>query len=153
MTTAITNLLALNTFRAIENLPAFADYRKARHEPMLVAFEGEYADAALSIADAIADAAALAAKANETTEVVTEVKAPRVTYKTLPHFVPSTVESPVAFVHGFLNANADMTRKNAVASLVNDHGVNYATARTQYQRWYAKRNAAANVPAEQEGTK
>lgn len=57
------------------------------------------------------------------------------------HGGTSKIENPVAFVHGFLDANPNMTRKQAVAALVSVHGVNYSTARTQFQKWFSKRNA------------
>lgn len=136
------NLIALNAFRAIENLPAFADYRKARHEAMLVEFETTYAAAAGNIAP----------KAKKTTKAKAPKKARTPSYKQLPHGVPSTIESPVAFVHGFLNAHPDMPRKASVAALIGE-GINFATARTQYQRWYANRRAAAAQGVEQEGVK
>lgn len=50
----------------------------------------------------------------------------------------SKIENPVAFVHGFLDANPGLTRKQAVVTLVQVHGVNYSTARTQFQKWFVK---------------
>lgn len=62
-------------------------------------------------------------------------------YKTMYSREHSRVESPFKVVHSFLDANPDMKRKAAIAALV-AQGVNFSTARTQYQRWFSKRNAA-----------
>ena len=49
----------------------------------------------------------------------------------------SQILKPVEVVHNFLNANgANLSRKQALFALA-ELGVNYATARTQYQRWFA----------------
>lgn len=53
----------------------------------------------------------------------------------------SKIENPVAFVHGFLDAHPNLTRKQAVVTLVQVHGVNYSTARTQFQKWFVKNRA------------
>lgn len=53
----------------------------------------------------------------------------------------SVVAKPVNAVHTFLNANSNLGRKEAIAALVNQ-GVNYFTARTQYQTWFKGRVAA-----------
>jgi hypothetical protein len=80
---------------------------------------------------------------------------PRVgpSYKELAreHSSPSEVTGPVAFVHSWLADNGrNVTRKQAIASLVSK-GVNYSTARTQYQRWFeATREAAAAAVADAE---
>lgn len=50
----------------------------------------------------------------------------------------SSLENPVKFIHDWLNENPDVKRKQAVTTLV-ECGVNYATARTQYQRWFSGR--------------
>jgi hypothetical protein len=60
------------------------------------------------------------------------------TYKQIATYKKSTIEKPVDFVHSYLDANPEMTRKQAVSALV-AQGVNYSTARTQYQRWFSKR--------------
>lgn len=144
-----TNLVALNAFRALANLAPFADWRAGRHAAPLAAFETEYAVAAANIAEDIAVAKANE-QANDTTEVVADAPVTkRNLYKQMPKYIPSKVESPLAFVHGFLNAHADMKRKDAMLALVEDHGVNFATARTQYQKWFANRRAAAAVAAAQ----
>lgn len=64
------------------------------------------------------------------------VKAP--SYKEMPRHAKSQVEKPFVLVHAFLDANPTLTRKQAVAALV-EQGVNFYTARTQYQRWFSKR--------------
>lgn len=46
----------------------------------------------------------------------------------------STLAKPFEVVRAFLKANPTMKRKDAVLALVK-MGVNYSTARTQYQRW------------------
>ena len=69
-----------------------------------------------------------------------KTKAP--SYKAMWSREHSRVEKPFNVVHSFLDANgADMSRKEAIAALV-AKGVNFSTARTQYQRWFSKRNAA-----------
>jgi len=148
------NLVSLNAFRALNNLAPFADWRAGRHAAPLAAYESEYA---ASVADMFADldaAAAIAAEAAALAEASKDLPVAEVApvtkrnlYKQMPKYVPSKVESPLAFVHGFLNANADMKRKDAMLALVEDHGVNFATARTQYQKWFALRKAAASNPA------
>jgi hypothetical protein len=50
----------------------------------------------------------------------------------------SLVDKPVGFAHQFLTQHPELSRKEAVAALV-EYGVNYATARTQYQRWFSGR--------------
>lgn len=137
MTTSNLNLIALNTFRAIDGLAPFADFRKARHASMLNDYEAVYDASAV----ALNKQATKQAKATKQSKA-TEVKAPRVTYKSMPHYVPTPFVGAVAFVHGFLNANPDLTRKQAVETLVNVHQVNFSTARTQYQRWASNRKAA-----------
>ncbi|QIG73278.1 hypothetical protein EVC02_057 [Rhizobium phage RHph_N17] len=47
----------------------------------------------------------------------------------------STVARPVEFCKKFLDKNPEMPRKDAIAKL-HAKGVNYATARTQYQKWF-----------------
>jgi hypothetical protein len=60
-------------------------------------------------------------------------------YKDFQLYGRSAALSPVATVHNFLKANgAGLTRKEALFEL-SKLGVNYATARTQYQRWFANR--------------
>jgi len=122
------NLLAeLNNFRTAEGKAPFADFRPARHMPVLTA----YRDAAKAVepetvAEPIAAAAEPVAKV-ESYKVLARMSSPK-----------SLTESPVAFVFTYLDANPTMPRKAAVAALVKA-GVNYSTARTQYQRWFASR--------------
>lgn len=107
-------LATLNNYRAAEGKTPFADWRNARHMPMLEAYIA-------------AEAAAKAAK--------TEAgKLP--SYKEFARYEKSLKEKPLAFIHAFLSENPTLTRKQAVHALVSDHGINYSTARTQYQRWF-----------------
>lgn len=89
-----------------------------------------------------AQAAANAAQAAATTKAPATPKAtPAAAGATPPHkqfavYGRSAVLSPVQFVHEFLNAKGkDLTRKQAIHAL-SEAGVNYSTARTQYQRWF-----------------
>lgn len=63
-------------------------------------------------------------------------------YKQVAHYGKSTVDKPVGFIHQFLSDNPGMTRKEAVIALTEGYGVNYSTARTQYQRWYSANKKA-----------
>lgn len=115
----------LNTFRATEDKAPFADWRKARHMPMLEAYRAE-AQVEKDVAVA------------EDVEVADDedfVKVP--SYKELARSSTpkSTVVKPVDVVRAFLSANPELGRKAAVAALV-EMGVNFSTARTQYQKWY-----------------
>lgn len=47
----------------------------------------------------------------------------------------STVARPVEFCKKFLDKNPELPRKDAIAKL-HAKGVNFATARTQYQKWF-----------------
>lgn len=125
----------LNAFRFRAELPPFADWRKARHMPMLEAYRAEQAARAALEAE---EAKKAARKAKRKGEKNPDAVPP---YKRMPHGVPSTIESPVAFVHAFLNENPNMKRKAAVNALVT-RGINFSTARTQYQRWSANRKGA-----------
>ncbi len=142
------NLAALNAFRALDNLAPFADFRNARHAAPLATYEVEYTTAATNLLeDALL--AEQEAKANEaaTTEIVNATtKLP--SYKSIPHRAHSLIESPVAFVHGFLNANPGLTRKAAVIALTQVHGINYSTARTQFQVWFKAQKDAVKVDAD-----
>lgn len=113
----------LNTFRATEGKTPFADWRKARHMPMLEAYRAE--------AQVEKDVA-------EDVEVVNDEDAAKIpSYKELARtsLAVSTVAKPVELVRTFLSANPQLDRKAAVAALVG-MGVNFSTARTQYQKWY-----------------
>lgn len=48
---------------------------------------------------------------------------------------PSKIAAPVEFVKKYLDEHPDLPRKDAIDTLTRK-GVNYATARTQYQRWH-----------------
>lgn len=50
----------------------------------------------------------------------------------------SKVAAPVEFVKKYLDQHPDMSRKDAINALAKK-GVNFATARTQYQRWHKAR--------------
>lgn len=129
--TASQNLAMLNDYRAAEGKAPFADWRNARHMPMLTA----YREAAIARQDAEEAARKAAASA--------EPKSKQPAYKVLARQseATSSVDNPVAFVHAFCSANPGMTRKETVAALV-AQGVNYSTARTQYQKWFtAQKNA------------
>lgn len=183
-----TALLAeLNAFRAAEGKAAFADWRPARHLPMLNAYRetapaaGPAAHQANAVDSFEATTEELAAqqvrpvdevvvetevkpqvdilaklqaeneKANEKIVArkadkpakVAKEKAPKgKSYKEAARYDKSAIESPVKFVHSFLDANPGLSRKDAVITLTEQHGVNYSTARTQYQKWFSARKAA-----------
>ncbi|QIG67669.1 hypothetical protein EVB51_052 [Rhizobium phage RHph_Y17] len=63
-------------------------------------------------------------------------------YKQVANYNKSSKESPVAYIHAFLSANPTLSRKAAVIALTSEHGINYSTARTQYQRWFSANKAA-----------
>lgn len=141
---------ALNAFRAIDNLPPFADFRAARHAAPLAAYEVEYSTAATNMFEEALIAEQEARAADEaTSEIATATKLPA--YKVIARNTGNSVpDSPVALVHAFCDANPTMTRKQAVSALVTVHQVNYSTARTQYQKWFSKHKAtAAATPSEE----
>jgi len=176
--TNIDLLTELNAFRTAEGKAAFADWRPARHMPMLETYRAakpadnfeatteelaaqqvrpvdEFVQVVESItanADAVieklveenkkANEKIVARKEDKPAKVVTE-KAPKgKSYKEAARYDKSAIESPVKFVHSFLDNNPGMSRKDAVIALTEQHGVNYSTARTQYQRWFTARKAA-----------
>lgn len=151
MTTAINlNLAALNAFRALTDLAPFADFRKARHDAMLIDFETTYTVAATNLLE---DALLAEQEANAAENEIAEIAAGATklpSYKSIPHRAHSLIESPVAFVHGFLNANPGMTRKAAVIALTQVHGINYSTARTQFQKWFKAQKDAPKIDADAE---
>lgn len=63
-------------------------------------------------------------------------------YKEVAYYGKSTTDKPVAFIHQFLSDNPGMTRKEAVIALTEGYGINYSTARTQYQRWFTAQKQA-----------
>lgn len=174
----------LNAFRIDRDLAPFADWRKARHMPLLEQYRLERAafDAAYVAGGKAADAfeaseAELAAQALRpstetftakienvefvetnhgvkltvvelvdvkpvTTEEAPAAPAKMKSYKQVANYNKSSIESPVAFIHAFLSANPTLSRKAAVIALTSEHGINYSTARTQYQRWFTANKAA-----------
>lgn len=71
-------------------------------------------------------------------EVVAKpVKVP--SYKLMYNTNKSAIENPVKFIHAYLDENPDLKRKQAVFDLTSKFGINFSTARTQYQRWYSER--------------
>jgi hypothetical protein len=135
------NLELLNSFREGDGLAPFADWRKARHQPMLDAYMAAALAAlppepAMPNPDPNAHTKAVLAK-------IKDDKAKPLSYKHLARKAPakSAVVSPVEFVHAFLTGTPGMPRKEAIAALV-DAGVNFSTARTQYQKWFAANKKA-----------
>lgn len=151
-------LAQLNNFRAAEGLSPYADWRTARHQPMLDIYfriAERAAAKAVTIDNEIADAgnepdALLIDPKTGEMERESEVvkvedvapvsvsKAKLPSYKQMAHVNKSGIENPVKFIHAWLDENNDVGRKVAVATLVG-LGVAYATARTQYQRWFSAR--------------
>ncbi|QIG73277.1 hypothetical protein EVC02_056 [Rhizobium phage RHph_N17] len=82
--------------------------------------------------------------ADKVAEILTTEKAPAKlkSYKQVANYDKSSKEKPVAFIHEFLSANPKLSRKEAVIALTSEHGINYSTARTQYQRWFTANKAA-----------
>lgn len=110
-------LALLNEFRAVEGLASYKDWRPARHQSQLDVYVA-------------------------TAEAKAKVSADKVpSYKEFARYEKSAVDRPVDFVHKFLSEHLELSRKQAVHALVSDHGVNYSTARTQYQKWFAARKA------------
>jgi hypothetical protein len=149
----------LNAFRTAEGKAAFADWRKARHMPMLEQYraaaaeevEGDEPDALMILpngemvreselpVETVAEATRNRDFADPAiTEAIKAEKAPA--YKVLARMSgpKSGVDKPVGFVHQFLTEHPTLTRKEAIAALV-QYGVNYSTARTQYQKWFSAR--------------
>lgn len=128
MTTAKELLNELNTFRVAEGKEPFKDWRKARHMSMLEEYRA-----------AIEDAKEEVVVLDSLTEVEVEM-AKIASYKELARASASTstVVKPVEHVRNFLDANPTLGRKQAVAALV-EMGVNFSTARTQYQKWFSAR--------------
>jgi hypothetical protein len=89
----------------------------------------------VEVAKREAEAAAKPAAASEPAKPTTGTPA----YKDFQLYGRSVALSPVATVHSFLNKHgAELSRKDALFEL-SKLGVNYATARTQYQRWFSGR--------------
>lgn len=140
-------LEVLNTYRKACGLDPIAAWRQARHQPMLDQYEAaaqaqiekeraERAEQSDPLRDAI-NSHDFADKAIE--DAVKGTKIPP--YKTFARYGSSAVDKPCGFVHQFLNDHPTLTRKQAMHVLA-QYGVNYSTARTQYQKWFAARPAA-----------
>ncbi|QJD54340.1 hypothetical protein [Aminobacter phage Erebus] len=168
MTTTAEKLAHLNAYRVAEGKAPFADWRNARHQPMLEAYqavsefeasteelatqegrpsteevENDEPDALVITEDGemvreseLTEEEAAKLPGAEDAVVTGSAKIPA--YKDFANYDRSRIMKPVDFVHAFLDAHPDMARKAAVQALV-EQGVNYSTARTQYQRWFAKR--------------
>lgn len=149
-------LAALNAYRAAEGKDPFKDFRPARHQSMLDAYNDAEADKQIDAAieeannvpdsinqddeiEAMRERQEADAEAQQIEAIKSAAKLP--SYKVIARYEHSLVDSPVAFVHGFLDANPNMTRKQAVSALVQVHGINYSTARTQFQKWFSKHKA------------
>lgn len=92
---------------------------------------------ALETADADEAEQAVAADADDAKDVAAKPsRGP--TYKEIANYNRSAILKPLEFIHKFLDDNPHLTRKQAVSELVGK-GINYSTARTQYQRWFTKR--------------
>lgn len=161
-------LEALNLYRAACGLDPIAAWRPARHQSMLDAYDAAAqeqiekgaADDTLAgdqeefaeIVDLVSEVKALPLDPDPLKEAIHShdfassaisdaakaVKIPP--YKTFARYAPSCVDSPCAFVHQFLTDHPDLTRKQAMHVLM-QYGINYSTARTQYQKWFANRSA------------
>lgn len=103
-------------------------------DSMLIADDGSI----ISEDEFLANQEAIAAD-NDVAEIAKTEKLPA--YKVLAHYGKSKIEEPVKFIHGFLDANPTLTRKQAVSALCKVHGINYSTARTQFQKWFSKNRA------------
>lgn len=184
-------LTELNAFRAAEGKAPFADWRKARHMPLLEEYRAAAAaKAAAEPAFEEAPAEELAEQVGRTSadiardealvvsmqvkgakdlepgvhtvqvEKVRKVRGKNImrvtakvvddkpatkdktpSYKQLPRLAKSAVEKPLVLIHSYLDEHPELTRKQAVAALV-ALGINFYTARTQYQKWYTKRKEA-----------
>lgn len=81
-------------------------------------------------------------KGKKVEAVAVEVTSPKTpSYKQMTRLAKSEVEKPLSVIHSFLDENPTLTRKQAVAALV-AKGINFYTARTQYQKWYTNKKAA-----------
>jgi len=68
-------------------------------------------------------------------------------YKQIRFIRRSAFGGVCGFIHAFLDANPDLTRKQAMVALIEGYGVANYTARTQYQKWYSKGKVAAFMNA------
>lgn len=157
-------LAQLNQFRLEEGKAPFADWRNARHQPMLNAYHAERDREQQVLEDCLQDDGMAGAShvelenerpAEEQAAVVDAInshdfankevaeafkgkKQPSYKHLMAKSGKKSLVDKPVGFAHQFLTQHPELSRKEAVAALV-EYGVNYATARTQYQRWFKGR--------------
>lgn len=141
-------LALLNGYRNAEGKTSFADFRPARHQAMLDAYVAASQPAEVEPAKAeksevsqeeIKDVINSNDFANkEVAEAFKGKKQPSYKHLMAKSGKTSLVDKPVGFAHQFLTQHPELSRKEAVAALV-EYGVNYATARTQYQRWFSGR--------------
>lgn len=117
-----------------ERLAALNAYRVAADQTPVKAWNVRYTDALNAFDAAAKRAARKAAKSSGNEDIADKVPA----YKQFMNNTRSTIMKPVEFVHAFLDANPELTRKAAVHALV-EKGINYSTARTQFQRHFANR--------------
>ena len=141
---ALAKLETLNSYRAINGKEPIAAWRQARHQPMLDAYEAEAAAIMSAAAADAGDADKMPIDhINQdfgNAQVAEIIKAEKIPgYKTFARYDKSSVDKPVAFIHQFLANHPNLTRKQAVAALI-AYGINYSTARTQYQRWFSGRS-------------
>lgn len=145
-------LEALNAFRKVEGLAPYADWRPARHQQQLDSYlAAAEAPAMTSLASVIEDVAEEVAPSlseiagnadfadHKELQAAAKITAKSKTYKQVARYGKSSPDNVCGFIHQFLSDNPDMTRKEAVIALTEGYGVNYSTARTQYQRWFAAR--------------
>ncbi len=145
------NLARMNAYRVASGMSVQKDFRPARHQQFL---DDIVAPWEVMIADEAAEKTAALAKEkgddapdpNAHTKAalvkIKDDKAKPLSYKHLARKAPakSAVGGPVQFVHDFLTFNPELSRKEAIAALV-DNGVNFSTARTQYQKWFTAKKA------------
>jgi hypothetical protein len=139
-------LALLNSYRIEEGLAPYKDWRSARHQPQLDEYAAKAdakrkaaADAELTVVEpAVEHAKGPAIPKAKKDKVAKADKLP--TYKEMATYEKSTVAKPFEFIHSFLDANKDLGRKAAIQELIKA-GINYSTARTQYQRWFSKNKA------------
>lgn len=143
--TAIDNtakLARVNAYRVAQGMTELKDFRPARHQEFLdtIVAPWEALMAEQAKADEAKSLAAVAASADFAGHTELQAKATEVakakTYKEVAHYGDSQVEKPVAFIHQFLSDNRGMSRKAAIVALTEGYGINFSTARTQYQRWF-----------------
>lgn len=150
------NLERLNAYRAAQGLNPIAAWRPARHQHFLdqivVPWEQMIANANPPVNYAFNEGTNSAGEPATGTlkdvihsrdfsdgDISEAAKIEKIApYKTWAKYAPSSVDKPCAFIHSFLDAHPDLTRKQAMHALAL-YGINYSTARTQYQKWFAGR--------------